>query len=140
VLGAKIERLGTSRVRWFPMQADVTPFLHAADLVVFPTWLEEGFGRVVIEGMATGRPVVASRIGAVPEILSGAMDRFLVEPRSSQALGEAIVSFIDWRVVTPGLGEECAQWVAAKYPYDRHVSALADTLARYSRRKSPIGS
>jgi glycosyltransferase involved in cell wall biosynthesis len=73
------------------MQNGVIPFLHAADLIVAPSMLDEGFGRVVIEAMSTSRPVVASRVGAVPEILSGEMSRFLVDARDSVSLRERIL-------------------------------------------------
>jgi glycosyltransferase involved in cell wall biosynthesis len=78
-------------VRLYPMQNGVIPFLHAADLIVAPSMLDEGFGRVVIEAMSTSRPVVASRVGAVPEILSGEMSRFLVDARDSVSLRERIL-------------------------------------------------
>jgi glycosyltransferase involved in cell wall biosynthesis len=56
---------------WLPMRRDVITPLHAADVVVVPSTYDEPFGRAVIEGMATGRPVVTSRVGGMPEILEG---------------------------------------------------------------------
>jgi glycosyltransferase involved in cell wall biosynthesis len=53
------------------MRRDVITPLHAADVVVVPSTYDEPFGRAVIEGMATGRPVVTSRVGGMPEILEG---------------------------------------------------------------------
>jgi glycosyltransferase involved in cell wall biosynthesis len=116
---------GVPRVRRFAMASDVVPFLHAADVVVFPTQLPEAFGRVVLEGMATGRPVVASRVGAVPELLS---DRFLVEPRSSSQLAARIGELLDWRTSDPGLGEQCAASVERRFPFGAHVDRLEDVL------------
>jgi glycosyltransferase involved in cell wall biosynthesis len=122
-------------VRWFHSQSDVVPFLHAADLVVFPSWLEEGFGRIVLEGMATGRPVLASRIGAVPEILSGPMARFLVNPRDPDDLGHAISALLDWRQSEPELEAACAAWVTERYPFERHVDQLENALQTYRRHR-----
>lgn len=127
--------LDPASIQLFPMQVDVVPFLHAADVVVFPTWLEEGFGRVVLEGLATGRPVIASRVGAVPEILSGAMERFLVEPRNSTQLCDAIATLLDWRKKDVELDLECAKWVAERYSYEDHISALEDVMMKYRRRR-----
>jgi glycosyltransferase involved in cell wall biosynthesis len=128
-----LTRVKPGAIRWFPAQSDVVPFLHCADLVVFPTWLKEGFGRVVIEGMATGRPVLASRVGAVPEILSGAMARFLVTPRDPDDLASAISSLLNWREEEPELEAACAAWVAERYPYKRHVDALESAFQTYRR-------
>lgn len=132
-LDRQLRSIAPSSIQWFPMQSDVTPFLHAADLVVFPTWLDEGFGRVVIEGMSTGRPVIASRAGAVPEILSGPMARFLVEPRDSNELSAKIASLLDWRRTEPELAAACANWVDERYPFDGHVKAVEEVLLRYRR-------
>jgi glycosyltransferase involved in cell wall biosynthesis len=127
--------LNPASIHLFPMQIDVVPFLHAADVVVFPTWLEEGFGRVVLEGLATGRPVIASRVGAVPEILSGAMTRFLVEPQNSSELRDAIASLLNWRRTEPELELECAQWVEARYSFEDHISAMENVLMKFRRRR-----
>jgi glycosyltransferase involved in cell wall biosynthesis len=134
-LDRQLNSLDPSGTRRFPMQSDVVPFLHAADLVVFPTWLEEGFGRVPIEVMATGRPVIASRVGAVPEVLSGPMERFLVEPRNPDELGGRISSLLNWRRTEPGLGEACADWVELRFPFDEHVTALEKVFLQYRKRR-----
>jgi glycosyltransferase involved in cell wall biosynthesis len=130
----RLQKLKPETFRWFPMQNDVVPFLHAADLVVFPTLLEEGFGRVAIEGMKTGRPVIASRIGALPEVLSGPMSRFLFEPGNSKELATLVTSLLDWRQREPHLETECAKWEEETYPFDVDVDALEDVLLRFSRR------
>lgn len=131
----QLSSLDPAVVRRFPMQSDVVPFLHAADLVVFPTWFDEGFGRVTIEGMATGRPVIASDVGAVPEILSGPMQRFLVEPRNSNELGARILSLLEWRTTEPELGAACADWVDVQFPFEDHITALEEVLLKYRKRQ-----
>jgi glycosyltransferase involved in cell wall biosynthesis len=121
----------SASVRWFPMQSEVLPFLHAADVVVFPSWMPEAFGRVVIEGMATGRPVIASRVGGVPEILSGSMTRFLVEPRNADELATRITSLLEWRQTEPDLEMVCANWVKDRFSFNSHVTAIEDVLLQF---------
>ena len=58
------------------------------DLFVLPSYTE-GFPNVVVEAMALGRPIVATDVGAIPEMLSGDAG-LLVKARDSKALGEAI--------------------------------------------------
>ena len=132
-IAERVEQVDPATVRWFPMQADVVPFLHAADIVLFPSLLPEAFGRVVIEALSTGRPVIASRVGAVPEILAGPMTRFLVEPGDAGQLAAAIDSLLDWRTAEPELAQLCADWVAVHFPYDAHVDQLERLLLRYAR-------
>ena len=132
-IAEKVKRVNPATVRWFPMQAGVERFLHAADVVIFPSLMPEAFGRVVIEAMSTGRPVIASRVGAVPEILDGPMARFLVEPGDAGELAASMDSFLDWRTTEPELARRCADWVAARFPYDAHVDQLERLLLRYAR-------
>jgi glycosyltransferase involved in cell wall biosynthesis len=132
-IAEKVKQVNPATLRWFPMQAGVVPFLHAADVVIFPSLMPEAFGRVVIEAMSTGRPVIASRAGAVPEILKGPMARFLVEPGDAGELAAAMDSLLDWRTTEPELAQLCADWVAVHFPYDVHVDQLERLLLRYAR-------
>jgi glycosyltransferase involved in cell wall biosynthesis len=120
--------------RVFPVATDVVPYLHAVDVVAFPTWLPEAFGRVVIEAMATGRPAVASRIGALPEVLDDRWDRFLVAPRDAAQLAAKLVEVLTWRRDQPSLGEECAARVAERFRFSDHVSAVEQVLLDNRRR------
>ena len=61
-------------------RTDIVPMYRAADVVVVPSIWPEPFGRVVIEAMACGRAVIASRVGGIPEILTGDLAPLLFEP------------------------------------------------------------
>lgn len=65
----------------------------AADLVVLPS-LKEGMPNVVLEAMLFGLPVVATRVGAVPDMLRDGLDALLVPARDPQALARAIAELI----------------------------------------------
>jgi glycosyltransferase involved in cell wall biosynthesis len=95
-------------VRLLPMQRDVVPLLHAADVVVLPAQWQEPFGRVVAEGLISGRPVVASRVGGVPEQLTGELSSLLFDPRDAGELAARLHALRQWRAADPGLGDRCA--------------------------------
>lgn len=116
-------------VRVLPGQEDVVPLLHAADLVVVPSLQPEGFGRVVIEAMATGCPVVASDCGAIPEILVGRFASGLFETGRAGDLTRALRDHIDWRDRDPGLGDACVAHATSHYALDDVVSRLEGILA-----------
>jgi glycosyltransferase involved in cell wall biosynthesis len=71
-------------------RVDVLAEMAAADLVVIPS-RQETFGLVALEAMALGKPIVASRVGGLPEVLEGA-DALLVEPDDPTELAAAIES------------------------------------------------
>ena len=60
--------------------------LRASDVTVLPSIWSEPFGRIAIESMACETPVVASRVGGIPEILTGEFAEGLFEPGSSTDL------------------------------------------------------
>jgi glycosyltransferase involved in cell wall biosynthesis len=72
----------------FPARSELIEHLMDADCVVIPS-LTEGFGLTAVEACALGIPVVATRAGSLPEVVSGRY--VLVEPASSHALAAGIV-------------------------------------------------
>ncbi len=68
---------------------DVPEIMNALDIFVLPSD-EEHFGRVIIEAMACGKPVVATRAGGVPEIVTDGETGYLTAPRDPRALATAI--------------------------------------------------
>jgi glycosyltransferase involved in cell wall biosynthesis len=67
---------------------DVAVWMAAADVVTLPSYME-GCPNVVLEALACGRPVVATRVGGIPEIMSDACGR-LIPPRDVNALAQAL--------------------------------------------------
>jgi glycosyltransferase involved in cell wall biosynthesis len=72
---------------------DVAVWMAAADLVTLPSYME-GCPNAVLEALASGRPVVATRVGGIPEIMNDECGR-LVFPRDTPALAEALASVLD---------------------------------------------
>jgi len=72
---------------------DVAVWMAAADVVTLPSYME-GCPNVVLEALACGRPMVATQVGGIPEIMSEECGR-LVPPRDSAALAWALGSVLD---------------------------------------------
>jgi glycosyltransferase involved in cell wall biosynthesis len=72
---------------------EVAVWMAAADLVTLPSYME-GCPNAVLEALASGRPVVATRVGGIPEIMGDECGR-LVPPRDAGALAEALASALD---------------------------------------------
>jgi starch synthase len=85
---------------------DLPDLYRAADVVVFPTvWRTEGFGLVAAEAMACGTAVVASRVGAIPEVVEDGVTGLLVTPDDEQDLARGISRVLSDEPLRRRLGE-----------------------------------
>jgi len=73
--------------------SEMPEYMAAADVFVLPS-ISEGLGIVILEALATGIPVVASRVGGIPDILIHGYNGLLVEPRDIRGLAEAIIRIL----------------------------------------------
>jgi glycosyltransferase involved in cell wall biosynthesis len=81
------------RVHFVGFQDEVTPFLSALSLYVHPARME-GFGIAVVEALAAGKAVVATRVGGLPEIVDDGRTGLLVAPNHPVELTAAILSLL----------------------------------------------
>ncbi len=69
---------------------NIATLIHASDIVVAPSVWEEAFGRVLLEAMACGVPVVASNVGGMPEVLGPSFGTHLFKPNDAEALATVV--------------------------------------------------
>lgn len=81
------------RVRWAGYRNDVDALLAGCDLFVHPS-LDDAFPTVLLEAMAAGLPIVASRVGGIPEIVTPGVTGELVPPGDAAALAGAIAALL----------------------------------------------
>ena len=90
-LGAIAASMGVAeRLRMTGETTDVASYLAAADVVAVPS-RNEGMGRVIVEAMALGLPVVATTVGGIPDVVTDGECGRLVEPEDVDALASALV-------------------------------------------------
>jgi len=104
---------------------DVAVWMAASDLVTLPSYME-GCPNVVLEALACGRPVVATRVGGIPEIMNNDCGK-LIEPRDSSELARALASVLK------------ARWDAAAISahWSRSWSTVAGELLRVFESLAP---
>jgi glycosyltransferase involved in cell wall biosynthesis len=120
---------------WFPMSNDVITVLHAVDVVVLPS-VTEGLSRTVLEGMVSGRPVVATRVGGVPEILTGPFARFLFESGDADGLADRLASVVEWRQRERDLGAACSEHIVVNFSMEHMARRVEDILGQEVRSRS----
>jgi glycosyltransferase involved in cell wall biosynthesis len=94
-LETQAKRLGVDHTIVFAGERDDIPqLLKISDLFVLPS-LSEGLPISLLEAMATGLPLVATRVGGIPELIEEGKNGYLVPSSDTHALGQAILSFLD---------------------------------------------
>lgn len=97
VLKGLVEQSGLERCVIFAgYQHAVVPFYEAMDLLVLPS-RSEAFGMVLLEAMATGRPVIATSVGGIPEVVVDGVTGLLVPPLNPSRLADAMLRLLEDR-------------------------------------------
>jgi len=103
--------------------ADVTAVYSAADLLMVPSWAEP-FGRVVIEAMAAGTPVLATSAGGVPEIVTHGVDGWLVPARDPGSLAQAARMLLQDDVLRGTLASNGYQTVIDRFVMQLYLARI----------------
>jgi len=106
-----------------PMKEGV---FEAADVFCLMSRWEEGFGWVIAEAMAHGKPVVATAVGAIPEVVTDGETGFVVPRRDAAAMAEKILALLAGSELRQRLGDAGYQAVETKFHLERNVRKLLD--------------
>ena len=114
------------RVNFLGLRDDVHTLLQDAHVFVHPCVWEEAFGLTLAEALATDCPVVASRTGAIPEIVEDGTTGLLVPPGDVAALAAALNSVFQDSALRARLGAAGRQSVTERFSLDTSVRAHID--------------
>jgi len=108
-------------VKFMGHRDDVPAILTASDLFVLPS-ASEASPNVVLEAMAAGLPVVASKVGGIPELVADGVTGRLVPPSHPDALAAAILEVLDHPNRGAAFGQAGRMRIAREYSFDRMVA------------------
>jgi glycosyltransferase involved in cell wall biosynthesis len=145
VYEALIDRLGVhDTVRLLGLRSDVPDLLAASDVAVLST-NSEGSPLSVMEYMDAGLPVVATRVGGIPDLIDDGVQGLLVEPQDAAGLGDAIARVLDDPEEARRMGERGRERRRREFDIDVMVANLQDLYlelfaqTRRGRRETSIG-
>jgi glycosyltransferase involved in cell wall biosynthesis len=127
-----LARAASDSVRLVGYLPEMRGFMNACDALAFPTEaaLGEGFGLAALEAMASGRPVVATRVGALPEVVDDGTTGLLVGSGAVDELARALIALAEDDRLRRDLGAKAQQRARSVFS----VEAMVDrTLAVYDR-------
>ena len=118
----------SNRVVFLGGHESAASLLAASDVVVVPS-LSEGFGLVAAEAMALARPVVATRVGGLPEVVADQVSGIIVAPADPPALAAAIRRLVAEPEVARAMGEAGAVYAGERYTAQRMTGAYVQLVA-----------
>lgn len=114
--------LGTS-VLFTGFVGDPAQIIATLDVAVLPSFFE-GMGRVLLEAMAMGKPVVATRVGGIPDLVEHGVNGFLVSPGSVPELRDAVLRLLKDRDLSTRMGRLGKNMVTETFGADRMVRSI----------------
>jgi glycosyltransferase involved in cell wall biosynthesis len=136
-LEAQARRLGLAGAMHFAgWRDDVADVLALADVFVLPSE-REGFGRVLVEAMAMARPVVATAVGGVPDIVLASQTGLLVPPADPAALAGAVQALLDDPARAARLGAAGRARAESTFGLGAHVDGVERVYDEVLGRATP---
>jgi glycosyltransferase involved in cell wall biosynthesis len=112
-------------VRFLGFRDDIPGLLQAIDVFVLPS-LSEGLPLALLEAMANGKPIVATRVGGVPEVIADGESGLLVRPGSPDDLAAAVLRLLADRGLAARLGQTARERASRDHTLTAMVRAYQD--------------
>jgi len=126
-------------VKFFPWHQ--MPLVYkAAEFCLSPSCFEEPFGIVMLESMASGRPVIVSRAGGMPEVIKDGSNGFIVKMSDAGALAEKCLILLKNPGMCSRMGEKGMEMVRAYWTKEKMTTATLEVYRTVLERKNRIGS
>ncbi|MBU0573158.1 MAG: glycosyltransferase family 4 protein, partial [Candidatus Margulisbacteria bacterium] len=136
-------------INTFSINEEMPQLYRMADVVVYPSSVEEPFGLAMLESMATAKPIVVTNSGGMPEIIKDNVNGFVVPKRNHEELAERITRLLfsdDLRKDMGNIGRELVEKFYTKQIYAKKIWEVYDkaiqekrsrgTRAKHKRKKS----
>jgi glycosyltransferase involved in cell wall biosynthesis len=138
-LKEQVESLGLAgKVLFLGWRPDVDEIMGCFDIFVLPS-LNEGMGRVLVEAMATGLPIVASSVGGIPDLVKDGENGLLVPPADASALEKAFSDLLTDKEKRNRMGE-AGKKMCLPYSAEAMVEQIddlyKDLLEKYSNNRA----
>jgi len=124
-------------VRFLGWRDDIPEIMPVLDIFVFPS-LNEGMGRVLVEAMAAGRPLVASNVGGIPDLISQGENGLLVPAADPKALAHELVFLISHPDTRKEMGKK-GRRMAARFGTVSMVQKIEQLYHDVLAEKAPSG-
>lgn len=122
-LKAEVEKLEDS-IKFVGNISDPLSYINTLHIVVYPSIEDEPFGRVLIEANSLGKPVIATNVGAIPEIIKDGVNGILIPPRDVYKLKTAIEELITNTEKREKMGKKGKEVVRQRFNLEEKVRQI----------------
>lgn len=129
-----VQRGLTERCHFLGFRSDIPALMKAVDIVAHTSTSPEPFGRVIVEGMLAGRPVIATRAGGANEIIKDGETGLLVAPGDAKALAGAIAALLDPQSRHAGMAQRGDAAARSQFSLTACVNGVDALIAAYAKR------
>jgi glycosyltransferase involved in cell wall biosynthesis len=127
-------RTGVSdKVKFLGWRSDIPEIMQVLDVFVLPS-LNEGMGRVLVEAMAAGKPIVASNVGGIPDLVKDGQNGFLVGPGDVNGLSLAMKKLIEDEELRVKMGAK-GRAMAQSYGVDEMIRKIDELYTALYQEK-----
>jgi L-malate glycosyltransferase len=125
-----------SQVEWIGAipNTEVSEFYQNLDVVVVPS-RKESFGVTAVEGSACARPIIASRVGGLPEVVIDQETGIMVEPENVDALAQAMEHLMQHPEERQRMGRNGREFVLKHYDWQHNVSQMEEVYRKLLAKK-----
>lgn len=125
----------TPDLTWAGFENDIPALMHSLDILVHPT-SQEGSGRVIMEAMSAGKPVVSVRSGGVQELIQDNETGFLVPPKEPQTLANGIEKLLEDPTRRHQMGEAARVYAWQHFSLDKTVESIQSLYREISSARA----
>lgn len=125
-------------IRGWLLPSDIPAAISAATAVIVPSRWQEPFGLVALQAAQMGRPVIASRVGALPEIVSDGETGLLIPPDDPPALAAAMEQLLSDQIGAKRMGLAARECAETKFNFDAFVKQYEEAFQSAIDARSPL--
>lgn len=116
------------------LREDVPELMAIMDIFVHPAWFDV-LPRAIVQALATGTPVVATRVGGIPEVITDGENGFLVTPRDLDALASPVIQLLQDPQLRATMGRNARESSSAAFTVDAMIKATEDLYMTLIEKK-----
>ena len=118
-------------VHFLGFRSDVRRLIHCFEIFVLPSWIE-GLPVTILEAMAARKPVVATSVGGVPELVLDGETGILVPPRDVPGLSKAIESLLEQPDIAHQMGNKGYEYIQQEFSHEKMWAQVQQLYKSYA--------